>query len=64
MNIWSKIQYLGIMFSAKFCWFTGLRTLASHTIKFINYKYIILYLFRKLVLPILFYGCEIWGYIV
>ena len=69
-------KYLGIVFSSRLCWTTALKTLSSqadksiYTIKFINREcnglpaQLLFDLFDKLVLPILLYGAEIWGYTI
>jgi len=61
------------MSPSSLCWSTALRTLAAkaiYIIKFINREcnglafQLLFDLFDKLVLPIVLYGCEIWGYTV
>lgn len=67
-------KYLGVMFTSKLCWTKAQDTLAaqaSKTVHFIqqachHFKRmpynIYWHLFDKMVLPILTYGAEVWGY--
>ena len=67
-------NYLGIIFSSFGAWFQAQQTIANQASKcifslkkhFINYKYmpidVLLTIFDTKILPILLYGCEVWGF--
>lgn len=74
LEVVTYYKYLGIMFTSRLCWTMAQQTLASQALKAVNIlKHIsykcrglppqtLLTLFDKMVLPVLLYGSEIWGY--
>ena len=70
----TSYKYLGLMFTSRLCWTLAQQTLASQALKAvqllkcISYKCkglppkTLLMLFDKMIVPVLTYGSEIWGY--
>ncbi|KAK6191078.1 hypothetical protein SNE40_002826 [Patella caerulea] len=74
LEVVSFYKYLGVMFTPKLCWSLATTTLAQQATKASNMlKAFVskcpvsvqdsLFLFDRMILPILTYGCEIWGFV-
>ncbi len=74
LEVVSFYKYLGMIFTSRLCWTMAQKSLATQAIKamsvlkHVSYKCgrlppnTLLMLFDKMIMPVLLYGAEIWGY--